>query len=145
VTLPEDVLERLQRVHPDLGWAIVKLLDGDARRPAAGGERRQPDVELATIAEGRSLIVVNRDVIRTLPGVSIIPLFGNRAFLAMAIHQGMSDLELSVIDRLGQPRLSSRERQALGILRTKLTSWRRSRQVLSHTRAIILIERVKIP
>lgn len=141
VTLPEDAIDRLRRVHRDLGWAIVKLLDGDSHRSIQRREETQPDVELVTIAERRSLIVVNREVIGTLPGVNIIPLYGNRAFLALDIDRGMSDLELSVMDRLAQPRIDHRERQALMHLRAKLTAWRRNHELQVHTRAIIVIER----
>lgn len=140
VTLPEDAIDRLRRVHRDLGWAIVKVLDGESR-PTRQREDEQPDVELVTIAERRSLIVVNREVISALPGVNIIPLYGNRAFLALDIHRGMSDLELSVMDRLAQPRIEARERRALSTLRSKLRAWRRDHELQVHTRAIIVIER----
>ena len=141
VTLPEDAIDRLRRVHRDLGWAILKLLDGDSTATHKRIKDEQPDVELVTIAERRSLIVVNREIIHTLPGVSIIPLYGNRAFLALDINRGMSDLELAVTDRLSQPRVDRREREALTKLRSKLTEWRRDEELQVHTRAIIIIER----
>ena len=140
VTLPEDVIDRLRHVHRDLGWAIVKLLDTSAR-PGRKRQEEQADVELVTIAERRSLIVVNREIIGSLPGVHIVPLYGNRAFLALDIHRGMSDLELSVMDRLAQPRLEARERRALLTLRAKLSTWRRDQGLLVHTKAIVVIER----
>jgi hypothetical protein len=138
VTLPEDAIDRLRRVHRDLAWAILKLLDkGQAATLATDA---QPDVELVTIAERRSLIVVNRDAVGNLPGVSIVPLYGNRAFLALDIDRGMSDLELSVVDRLAQPRINGREREAIADLRAKLTAWRHDPAVQVETRAIIVIE-----
>lgn len=141
LTLPEDVIQRLRRLHRDLGWAIVTLLDqGSAGLPSA--PQAQPDVELVTVADRRSLIVVNRDVIRDLPGVNIIPLSGTRAFLALDIDRGMSDLELAVSDRLADPAIGYREQQALGTLRTQLTSWRRDDGLQFHTRAIIVLERL---
>lgn len=138
-TLPEDVIDRLRRVHPDLGWAIVKVLDGQTpRRPA----RRdvQPDVELVAVSERESLIVVNQEAIRNLPGVSIVPLSDNRAFLALDIDRGMSDLELVVGDRLAEGAPSARERQALEELQAHLRAWRQNRRLHVHTRAIILVE-----
>ena len=140
VTLPEDAIARLRRVHRDLAWAIVQLLDGEAQPSRSGGDDKQEDVELVTIAERRSLIVVNREVIASLPGVNIIPLYGNRAFLALDIDRGMSDLELSVVDRLSQPGIDSREREAVTRLRAKLTAWRRDPALQVHTRAIIVLE-----
>jgi hypothetical protein len=142
LTLPEDTIDRLRRVHRDLGWAIVKLLDKAPRAATAPGDDAQPDVELVTVADRRSLIVVNREVIRNLPGVNIIPLSGTRAFLALDIDRGMSDLELAVSDRLGDPTIDRRERRALEKLRAQLTLWRRDHGLQFHTRAIIVVERL---
>jgi hypothetical protein len=130
-TLPEDAIDRLRRVHRDLGWAIMKLLDQEPHPASAHGEDSQPDVELVTVADRRSLIVVNREVIRSLPGVSIIPFSGNRAFL-----------ELAVSDRLGDPTVERGERRALVALRAQLTTWRRDLSLHVHTRAIIVVERL---
>jgi hypothetical protein len=146
LTLPEDAIDRLRRVHRDLGWAIVRLLDQEPQAPSTRRQDVQPDVELVTVAERRSLIVVNREVIRNLPGVNIIPLSGSRAFLALDIDRGMSDLELAVTDRLVDPAVSRRERQALVHLRVQLATWRRDHELQFHTRAIIVVERrVKKP
>ena len=140
LTLPEDAIDRLRRVHRDLGWAILKLLDAESYRTPKPREDAQPDVELVTVADRRSLIVVNREVIKTLPGVDIIPLGGNRAFLALDIDRGMSDLELAVSDRLGDSTIDRRERRALIALRAQLTTWRRDHGLQVHTRAIIVVE-----
>ncbi len=142
LTLPEDVIDQLRRVHNDLGWAIVKLLDKAPRAAGPRGDETQPDVELVTIAERRCLIVVNPEVIRNLPGVNIIPLGGSRAFLALDIDRGMSDLELAVSDRLGDLAIDRRERRALTGLRAHLTTWRRDHGLQLHTRAIIVVERL---
>jgi hypothetical protein len=140
LTLPDDAIDRLRRVHRDLGWAILKLLDAETHRTPKPREDAQPDVELVTVADRRSLIVVNREVIKTLPGVDIIPLGGNRAFLALDIDRGMSDLELAVSDRLGDPAIDRRERRALIALRAQLTTWRRDHGLQVRTRAIIVVE-----
>ena len=145
LTLPEDAIDRLRYVHRDIGWAIVKLLDKASQSKPARGANAQPDVELVTVADHRSLIVVNRDLIRHLPGVNILPLDGNRAFLALDIDRGMSDLELAVSDRLADTTVGRRERQALATLRAQLASWRRDHGLQFHTRAIIVVERLKKP
>jgi hypothetical protein len=142
LTLPEDAIDRLRRVHRDLGWAILKLLDREPHPAARNGDDIQPDVELVTIADRRSLIVVNREIITNLPGVNIIPLSANRAFLAVDIDRGMSDLELAVSDRLGDPTIERAERRALVALRSRLTTWRRDRGLKVQTRAIIVVERL---
>lgn len=142
VTLPEDTIQGLRRVHRDLGWAIVKLLEDGSNSVATRNDVQPPDVELVTVGDRRSLIVVNGEVIRNLPGVNIIPLSGKRAFLALDIGRGMSDLELAVIDRLADPAIARQERRALGMLRTQLASWRRDRTLQFHTRAIVVVERL---
>jgi hypothetical protein len=143
VTLPHDAIERLRRVHRDLGWAIMALLDKDA--PAAAHRHAprdaEPDVELVTVADRRALIVVNREHIRHLPGVSLIPMRGNRAFVALDIDRGMSDLELAVSDRLDEPAVDPTEIRALEDLRSQLTAWRRDHDLKFHRRAIIVVER----
>jgi len=141
LTLPEDVVDRLRREHRDLGWAIVKLLDADRGPVPPRKADAEPDVELVTVADRQSLIVVNREVIKNLPGVNIIPLTGNRAFLALDIDRGMSDLELAATDRLAERTLDRLERRALAKLRAQLTDWRRDQEMRVHTRAIIVVER----
>src|SRR5437762_3311080 len=46
LTLPEEAIQRLRKVHRDLGWAIVKLLDEGSPRAAAREDDVQPEVEL---------------------------------------------------------------------------------------------------
>jgi hypothetical protein len=143
VTLPHDAIERLRRVHRDLGWAIMTLLDKEtaAPGPRRSGRDVDPEVELLAVADRRSLIVVNREHIKHLPGVSIIPLRGNLGFVALDIDRGMSDLELAVTDRLDEPALDRDEARALEELRAQLTAWRRDHDLRFHRRAIIVVER----
>jgi hypothetical protein len=140
ITLPVEVIRGLRRFHKDLGWAVVTLFE---KRPPAGGERPQADAELIEIASRRSLIVVNRSVVRNLPGVNIIPLNGSRAFLALEPGRGMSDLELAVRDRLDDPAVRGAERLALASLRERLQRWRRDRRLRTYARSIIIVERVQ--
>jgi hypothetical protein len=143
LTLPDDAIERLRRVHRDLGWAIMTLLDKDAPEPTPRHAPRdaEPDVELVTVADRRALIVVNREHIRHLPGVNLIPMRGNRAFVALDIDRGMSDLELAVSDRLDEPAVDANEARVLEDLRSQLTAWRHDHDLKFHRRAIIVVER----
>lgn len=141
LTLPEDVLRGLRKVHADVGWAIVSLLEKSPRRPSDQSDAL-PDVALVTIADRRSLIVVNRAMFRRLPGVSIVPLHGDRAFLALEDGHGMSDLEVAVIDSLDDHTVEGRERKALQSLRTQLRRWRQDRTLRFHAKSIIVVERL---
>jgi hypothetical protein len=141
LTLPDDVVRGLRKIDPDVGWAIVTLFEKSPARVSAEADA-QPDVELVTIADRRSLIVVNRAVINHLPGVNIVPLHNDRAFLAIDPGRGMTDLELTVIDSLDDPMLGARERKALLTLREQLRAWRHDRSLRFHVRSIIVVERL---
>jgi hypothetical protein len=139
LTLPDEVISGLRRVHDDLAWAIVTMFE---KRPPT--QVADPaDAELVTIAGDQSLIVVNRAVFKSLPGVEIVPLSAQRAFLALDAGRGMADLELAVIDRLESAAAASRERKALSGLLADLRRWRHDRRLRFHTRAIIVVERVR--
>jgi hypothetical protein len=141
LTLPDDVVRGLRKVDSDVGWAIVTLFEKSPAR-AAGEPSTQPDVELVTIADRRSLIVINRAIFTKLKGVQIVPLHGDRAFLALDAGRGMTDLELAVIDGLEDPRIDARERKGLKTLRAQLRSWRHDRTLRFHSRSIIVVERL---
>lgn len=141
LTLPEEVVRGLRRLHPDLAWAVVTLVEDKLPRRAVR-MAVQPDAELVTIADRQSLIVVNSGVFKRLSGISIIPLSGTRAFLALEPGHGMADLELAVLDRLEDPASDPRERRALRSLRGLLHRWRHDRALRFHTRAIIVVEQV---
>jgi hypothetical protein len=142
ITLPEEVVRGLKRLHSDLGWAIVRLFERRAprvlrRRNAVG------DSALVSVSRGRSLIVVNRAVFRKLAGVNVIPLHDDRAILALDRDAGVADLELAVVDRLSNGSLSARERTALAGLRAQLRRWRADPALSCQIRSIIVIERAR--
>jgi hypothetical protein len=141
ITLPEEIVRGLKRVHTDLGWAIVRLYQQSDQR----GRRRSPsgasDSELVDLAHGRSLIVVNRDLFKELAGINVIPLDGERAILALDHEAGVADLELAVVDRMAKLSVRARERTALAGLRAQLRRWRKDPALRCRTRSIIVIER----
>jgi hypothetical protein len=139
LTLPEATIRGLKKLHPDLAWAVVTLFE---KRTAVDKRALQSNAaELVGIAQRQFLIVVNSALLRRLPGVDIIPLSGNRAFLALEPGRGMADLELAVRDRLEALKVKGPEHRALHNLRTMLAAWRRDRKLRVHTRAIIVLER----
>jgi hypothetical protein len=140
LTLPDDTLQALNRLHPDTGWAIVKLLERSNDAIVLGPSAR--DVELTKIGSRRFLIVVNRAVFKSVPGVNLVPFTDTQAFLSLEPGRGMSDLELAVIDRLSDPELSAREREALDGLRGQLAMWRRDHGLRFHSRSIIVVEQI---
>jgi hypothetical protein len=121
----------------------VQLFEKNARRNGHTHPQPRADSELLDVAARRSLIVVNREVFKELPGVNLIRLPDNRAFLALEPGQGAADLELAVIDRMAQPSLAPREKAALSDLRARLRQWRRDPALNCKTRSIILVERAR--
>jgi len=142
ITLPHEAIRGLKRIHADLAWAIVRLLQKRSTSPD-GARHAGSDSELVSVAHGRSLIVVNRKVFEELPGVNLIPLHGDRAFLALDQDAGVADLELAVVDRMAQRSIDARERAALVELRAHLRRWRRDPALRCRTRSIIVIERAR--
>jgi hypothetical protein len=142
LTLPQEVVAGLRKINADLAWAIVTLFENTGR---AGAVRRGPvnEVELVSVGGPRSLIVVPRQLFAKLhlPGVSIIPLHGDRAFLALEPGRGMSDLVLAVDDRLSASSLGRRDAEALRGLRAQLSRWRTNRRLRCEARTIIVVER----
>jgi hypothetical protein len=133
LTLPEEVIRGLAKINPDLGWAIVTLFE---KGPAGNADDPDSinDAALVRIADRRSLIVVNRAMLKKLPGINIIPLDTDRAFLALDPERGMADLELAVMDRIHSRSCGAQERKALTTLRTKLRTWRRDSRLRFHSR-----------
>jgi hypothetical protein len=136
------VLDALRTVHPDPGWAIVRLVepilhDGD-RRPHASTPK--PPAELVHLPDGRALIVVDPSVFKGLRGVSTIPLSDGRAFLAFDQGGGLADLEVAIIDRREMARAGTSERAHLAEVRDIVRAWRRDSQLMFRTRSIIVVE-----
>ena len=137
LTLPEDVLTTLQRVHPDPARAIVNLVETNAE----GTTSRKPLAELVTVGSRRALIVVDRWAFQNLPSVSLIPISEDRALLAFDKGRDTGSLELDLIDRMEEPALDRTEHDALKELRGCLRQWRQDPELRFSFRSIIIVEK----
>jgi hypothetical protein len=137
LTLPDDVVEWLSTIDSDLGWAIVKLFE---RTTKAKRGRPVEVADLVQLPGGRALILVQPELFKNFKGVSVIVLSDGRGLLALEAGRGVSDLELSVIDRLDSHELEEAERDALGHLRSRLRQWRQD-GVRFESRSIIVADR----
>src|SRR3981189_1043971 len=101
ITLPDEVVVGLRKLHPDLAWAIVTLFKKTVKMRTVS-QQAGDEAELVAVGGKRSLIVVPRQLFLDLelPGVNILPLHDDRALLALQPGRSMSDLELAVHDRL---------------------------------------------
>jgi hypothetical protein len=141
ITLPAEIVESLQRINADLGWAVVSLVEKSTRaqrpRPAS-----TEDAQLVEVGNGQSLIVVDSTRFQALPGVRMVPLSGTKAFLALEPGRGMADLELAVLDRIERSSAGD-ERRALEVLRERLRRWRKDRHLRFESRSIIIVTRAR--
>lgn len=146
LTLPQDTIDRLQAMDADLGWAIVKLVEGQghARRAEPGEE--PSDVELVPIGADQFLIVVRaHDAFATLPGVDLVPLGHGRAFLAFERGRSIESLELALIDRLEDDDVSLDHRARYAAFREVLRGWRHDERLVFEERAIVMVRRAAPP
>jgi hypothetical protein len=107
VTLPEDTLETLSGVDPDIGLAIVRLALGRDRPDRSAG------VEVVTFGS-RAVIAVSRTrALSGMKGVELVPLIDGRFLIAL--DEGMSEphFELAVRDALNGPAIADGDRVLL--------------------------------
>lgn len=142
VTLPQEAVEALRRLHSDLGWAIVTLVEKTSRARSPRPPSR--DADLVEIGDGQFLIVVNTALFHSLPGVRMVPLSATQAFLALDPNRGMADLELAVLDRLEHLKAPSRERRAVARLGDQLRKWRRDAHLQFLTQSIIIVAKRRL-
>jgi hypothetical protein len=138
ITLPEDIIDALRDIHHDLGRAIVMLVSAFA--PAAPHDER-PLVDYEPFGRRRSLIVVDREAVKELPGCELIPLSEDRAFLALKEGSRLQDLELAILDRLADNGVTGQQRVGLEALRRTLMECRRARDIEVEPRSIFVVER----
>lgn len=145
LTLPHDVVQALRRIHPDPAWAIVSLYERLAPRERRPRRAPRPAAELAQLSPRNALIVVDPQVIQSVPGVSVVPVAAGRAFLAFDEGRGLADIEVALLDRLRDRKIAAAVRKDLGALHRQIRDWRGSGRFQFSTRSIILVERVSHP
>src|SRR6185295_15212307 len=91
-TLPNDVLEELRHISPDLGRAIVNLVE-KGRRPMPPSRRAV--AELISVGARQALVVVDPVRVGSIPGVDMVPYPPNRALLVLRPGTTLADVELA--------------------------------------------------
>jgi hypothetical protein len=148
ISLPQDVVTGLRRIHPDLGWAIVSLYERGLRRirePRGQPGPQGSTVDLAQLSSHGALIVVDPHVVPSVPGVSVVPVAAGRAFLAFDPGRGLADLELAIEDKLRDGKSTPAGRKELTHVHRQIRNWRRSRRLRLSTRSIILVDSAEGP
>jgi hypothetical protein len=135
VTLPEDVIARLQTIDADLGRAVVAATE--RRTPQRASAR---SAEVASYGNHAVILVMPIRSLQQLPGVQLVPVGNGRALIALDLPGSVADLELSVRDTLDRRTTRDSERQTLEALAAILRDARQSRGVKIQERTIIVLE-----
>jgi hypothetical protein len=137
LTLPLDVIARLERHDSDLARAIVALA---ARTKPA----RAAAVEADLSRYGRrAVIVVNPSrTLRRIPGVELVPLPSGRALISLERSVSPEAFELRLRDALDAG-VAEADRAGLRQVIQVLSDARRGRAVRLQTRTILVLESVR--
>ena len=135
ITLPDDVLVRLQALDADVGRAIVRLVERQGRTSAPRG---QP-AELSRYGNHAVILVKPAKALKRLPGVQLVPVGNGRALVSLDAPLAVSQLELAVRDALEGTAVHEPERQILQGIVDILRQARSSRTVSVEERTIIVL------
>ena len=101
-------------------WAVATEVRAPELAPAGGPSRKKKKArsvkaaaELVQLPGRRALILVRPEALRSVAGVSVVPLSDGRAFIALDAGSSAADLEVAVLDRLDAPGVSGEERAQL--------------------------------
>jgi hypothetical protein len=134
ITLPDDIVQALRAVDPDLSRAIVRLAEtsGAALVP-------RPAVELTHYGHSAVIVVARERAVERLAGVELVPLPDGRALISLDQETGVAEFEVRVRDALDAGSASASERIVLEALGEILRTARRSRKVNLQQRGIIVL------
>src|SRR5712692_4228290 len=109
VTLPEDVLARLGAIDPDLGRAIVRMVEKNGPRRT----RLPRPAEIATYGSHAVIVVTPVKALKRLDGVQLVPIGDGRALISLEHPHSVPQLELDIRDLVERGEMSATERRAL--------------------------------
>ena len=136
MTLPEDVLVRLRALDPDLGSAIVRLVE----RKGKPRERGARLAEVAAYGSRAVIVVTAAKMLKRLPGVQLVPIGNGRALISLEHPHSIAQFELNVRDAAAFGQMDSVERQTLKAVSEILQEARRSSSVTVAERTIIVLQ-----
>jgi hypothetical protein len=136
VTLPEDIITRLQAIDADLGRAIVAI--ADSRTPR--GARTIRPAELSSYGNSAVIVVMPFKALKRIPDVKLVPIGSGRALISLDRKRSVADFELEVRDALDRVGVASTDRRPLEMLAQILRDARRSEDVTVRERTIIVLE-----
>ena len=136
LTLPEDVIGALTSVDDDLSRAVVRLI-----QPLVTDGVPRPAAELTRYGDGAVIVIKPIEVLRRIPGVSLVPLPDGRALISLEGHMAPTDFELKVRDALDDNNnLEPNDRSVMTSIVEILKSARRTRGIDVRQRSIIVLQ-----
>lgn len=134
MTLPEQVIDTLEQIDPDLSLAVVRLAQAEvAKRP-------HPAAELVSFG-GRAVIAVNpTKTLEQRTGVVLVPLADGRALISFDESMTPARLELTIQDALDEHDLPAHDGAVFESIRDVLKEARRSSTVALRQQHIIVLE-----
>jgi hypothetical protein len=136
VTLPEDVIARLQTATGDLGRSIVTLVE---RQPRAQGAARE-SASVSRYGSHGVIVVPPFKVLQRLPGVELVPIGDGRALISLTPGLSVPQFELTLRDALDRARRGTAEWQALHTVAGLLRESRLSGALTVKPRTIMVLE-----
>ena len=136
LTLPDDVIAHLRAIDPDLGRAIVGLVER-IRKPET---RPRAAVEVASHGNRSVILVRPVAALKRLNGVQLVPVADGRALIALRQPHSISELELHLLDALEKSSLAESDREVFEQLSLVLRSARLNHELTVAERSIIVFE-----
>jgi hypothetical protein len=135
LTLPENVIEALERVDRDLSRAVVRVAQPEIRK------RPHTAAELSTFGTRAVIVVTPTRTLERQVGVMLVPLSDGRALISFDESMTPARLELTIEDALEDETLQPGDVEILASIRELLREARRSSSVTLSQRNIIVLER----
>jgi hypothetical protein len=136
LTLPEDVIAALSGVDEDLSRAVVELA-----RPLAADVVARAPAELTKYGDSAVVVVKPIESLRTMPGVTLVPLPDGRALISFDESMTAYEFELKLRDLIDSGKdLDVRERAVLTAIGRILRAARQTKGLTVHQRSIIVLQ-----
>ena len=136
LTLPETVIDALERVDTDLSRAVARVTQPEVRK------RPRAAAELSAFGSRAVIVVRPTRSLERLIGVLLVPLSDGRALISFDESMTPARLELKLEDALEDPALPPHDAEILSGIRELLRDARRSSSVTLTERHIIVLEHV---
>ncbi len=134
LTLPEQVIDILAAVDPDLSRAVVRLAMPHARRAA------HKPAELVSFGRHAVILVTPTRTLERQAGVTLVPLPDGRALISFEQPTTLAELELHLDDAIREDRLGAADRRIFEAIAEILRTARHSTAVALRQRLIIVLE-----